>query len=81
MTIYLNNRLDKLSDYEMDCPVCGCEETHLEKVTPYKEKDGQLCVRLCFYCEFGCEWVIDFEQHEGKTYPYIKIVKKEGKLI
>ena len=57
-------------EQEMLCPICHYNYTHLEKVEEYREKDNRLCVKLYFFCEDGCRWVLDFHQHEGMTYPY-----------
>lgn len=66
---------------EMLCPICHFNYTHLDKVEEYKEKDGRLCVRLYFYCEDGCQWVLDFHQHEGMTYPRFKPLERLNEIL
>lgn len=67
----------EINEYNaMLCPVCGNEYTHLYKVEEYEEKDGRECVKLHFYCEGECYFVIDFHQHEGMTFINTERYKK-----
>ena len=75
--------------WEMACPVCGCENVHLEK-TASSENTGEIekvlvtvpsvrgdILAVVFYCERGHRFSLNFSQHKGTEYVGVQRLSDE----